>query len=110
MFIPPECRQRLIADIYAATVPGGALVLVEKTLGNSAQFDGLLVDSFYDIKRSHGYTEEQIQTKRRSLRGVLMPQTAEANEAMLRAEGFDVQPFWRALNFCGWIAVKKAGV
>ena len=108
MFIPPECRQWLIADIYAATVPGGALVLVEKTLGVSAALDGVLVDAFYDAKRANGYTEEQIQSKRQSLRGVLMPLTAEANEAMLRAEGFDVQPFWRALNFVGWIAVKPA--
>ncbi|HEY0008051.1 MAG TPA: hypothetical protein VGB55_04955 [Tepidisphaeraceae bacterium] len=110
MFIPPECRQRLIADIYAATVPGGALLLVEKTIGNDAESDRLLVSSYYDMKRAHGYTEEQIEAKRQSLRGVLMPLTAEANEAMLRAEGFKVQPFWRALQFSGWLARKpKAG-
>lgn len=101
MFVPPECRQRLLADIYESTVPGGALILVEKTLANSAGFDRLLVDSYYDLKRANGYTQEQIDAKRKSLRGVLMPLTAEANEAMLRAEGFDVQPFWRALNFAG---------
>jgi tRNA (cmo5U34)-methyltransferase len=111
MFVAPECRQRLIADIYASTVPGGALIFVEKTLGGTADFDRLLVDTYYDLKRSHDYTESEIQSKRCSLRGVLMPLTAEANEALLRAEGFAVQPFWRALNFCGWLAVKpKVGV
>ena len=110
MFVPPECRQRLVADVYRSTVPGGAFILVEKTLGVSADLDHLLVETYYDLKRTNGYTEEQIQSKRKSLRGVLMPLTAEANEAMLRAEGFQVQPFWRALNFAGWVAVKpKAG-
>ena len=102
--------QRLIADVYRATVPGGALIFVEKTIGDSADLDSLLVDSYYDHKRANGYSEEQIQSKRQSLRGVLMPFTASANEALLRSEGFNIQPFWRALNFCGWLAIKsKAG-
>jgi tRNA (cmo5U34)-methyltransferase len=110
MFVPPECRQRLVADVYRSTVPGGAFILVEKSLGVSADFDRLLTDTFHGHKRGNGYTQEQIDAKRKSLRGVLMPLTAEANEAMLRAEGFHVQPFWRALNFAGWLAVKpKAG-
>ncbi len=106
MFIPPECRQRLVADVFAATRPGGAMLLVEKTLGETAASDRLLVDTYYDMKRRNGYTQDQVDAKRRSLRGVLMPMTATGNERMLRAEGFTVQPFWRSLNFAGWLAVK----
>ncbi len=109
MFVPPEYRQQLVADVYRATVPGGAMVWVEKTLGASADLDRLLVDAYYDHKRAAGYTQDQIDSKRQSLRGVLMPLTADGNEQLLRSEGWVVQPFWRALNFAGWVAVKPKG-
>ncbi len=109
-FVPIECRQRVIADAYRILRPGGAMIVVEKTLGNDAAADRLLVDSYYTQKRAAGYGQEEIEAKRKSLQGVLVPLTADANVSMLRAEGFRVQEFWRALQFAAWIAVKpKAG-
>ena len=109
MFVPPECRQKLVADIFASTVPGGALLVVEKTIANNAEFDRLLVDAFYAGKSDRGYTAEQIEAKRKSLRRVLMPLTSDGVESLLRAEGFHVQPFWRSLQFAGWLAVVPKG-
>jgi tRNA (cmo5U34)-methyltransferase len=105
-FLPVEYRQRLIADAFQSLRPGGVLVLVEKVLGPDADADRLLVRSYYDLKRANGYTQDQIESKRKSLEGVLSPLTAAANVAMLQAEGFRVSQFWQALNFAGWLAVK----
>lgn len=108
-FVPIECRQRVIADAYRLLRTGGAMIVVEKVLGPDAAGDRLLVDAYYAMKRANGYSTDDIETKRKSLQGVLVPQTAEANEQMLRAEGFRVYRFWQALNFAGWVAVKPKG-
>ena len=45
---------------------------------------------------------------RASLEGVLVPVTAEWNEAMLHAAGFrQVECFWRWMNFAGWLAIRE---
>jgi tRNA (cmo5U34)-methyltransferase len=108
-FIPVEYRQRIVADIFRMLRPGGAFVLVEKIIGGDADSNSLLVDSYYDLKRRNGYSQDQIDAKRKSLEGVLVPMTAASNVAMLEAEGFHAVPFWRALNFAGWIGIKPKG-
>jgi tRNA (cmo5U34)-methyltransferase len=107
-FVPIEYRARVVHDIYEHTVPGGALVLVEKVLGNSNATDRLMTDLYHGLKRAHGYGEEEIERKRLSLEGVLVPVAANWNEDLLRRAGFDdVECFWRCLNFAGWVAVKR---
>lgn len=107
-FTPIEYRQRILRNIYNHTVPGGAVVLVEKVLGATADIDRLMVDVYYNHKRAKGYTEDQIQRKRLSLEGVLVPVTAGWNEELLKMAGFhDIDCFWRWMNFSGWIAVKE---
>ncbi len=109
-FVPIEYRQRVVADVYRQTQPGGAFIVVEKVLADDAATDRLYVDAYYGLKKEHGYTEEQIDAKRRSLEGVLVPLTSAGNEQLLRAEGFSVSRFWQWCNFAGWLAVKpKAG-
>lgn len=106
-FVPIEHRQRVVRDAYAALMPGGALVLVEKVLGSSAEGHALLTRAYHGFKRGNGYTQEDVDRKALALEGVLVPQTAEANEDMLRREGFrTVEPFWRYLCFAAWVAVK----
>lgn len=107
-FTPIEYRQRILRDVWKHTAPGGCLVLVEKVLGATAEIDSWMVDIYYDMKRRNGYTDDQIQRKRLSLEGVLVPVTAAWNEELLRMAGFsEVDCFWRWMNFAGWIAVKE---
>lgn len=107
-FTPIEYRQRILRDVYKSTLPGGALILVEKVLGATAEMDKEMVDLYYGMKRENGYTEEQIQRKRFSLEGVLVPVTAKWNEELLYMAGFrQVDCFWRWMNFAAWIAVKE---
>ncbi len=107
-FVPIEFRQQLVRQIRSSLVPGGALILVEKVLGATAHLDDVLVAEYLDMKRRNGYTEEQIERKRLSLQGVLVPVTARWNEDMLRAAGFsEIDCFWRQMNFAGWLAVAR---
>ena len=108
-FTPIEYRQAILQRVYQHMLPGGAFILVEKVLGSSANLDRVLVEQYYGLKRGNGYSEEQIQRKRMSLEGVLVPVTAQWNEQLLRTAGFtEVECFWRNLNFAGWVALKPA--
>lgn len=106
-FIPIEYRHTLLSKIYESTIHGGAVVLVEKVLGNTGLFDKAMVETYYEMKRQNQYSQEQIERKRLSLEGVLVPITARWNEDLLKQTGFKhVDCFWRWMNFAGWIAVK----
>ena len=81
--------------------------MVEKVLGDTYDMDRLLVSEYYDMKSDNQYSQEQIQSKRKSLEGVLVPVTAKWNEDILTKGGFSqVECFWRCLNFAGWVAIK----
>jgi tRNA (cmo5U34)-methyltransferase len=106
-FTPIEYRLRILRDIFKTTIPGGALLLVEKVLGASAEIDAQLVKQYYALKTANGYSTEEIERKRLSLEGVLVPVTAKWNEELLRMAGFaQVDCFWRWMNFAAWVAVK----
>ncbi len=106
-FIPIEYRQAILASAYASLRSGGAFILVEKILGTNAHLNSTFVDLYYGMKGRNGYTEEEINSKRIALEGVLVPVTANWNEQLLRDAGFtQVECFWRNLNFAGWIAIK----
>ncbi len=78
-FVPIEHRQRVVRDIFRHTRPGGAVILVEKVLGATAGIDDMMVNAYLRMKAAHGYTTEQIDRKRASLEGVLVPLTAAWN-------------------------------
>ncbi len=107
-FIPMEYRQQVIRSAYEALAPGGAMIMVEKVLGNTASIDAQFVRHYLESKLENGYSVEEVERKRLSLEGVLVPMTAQWNEQMLRHAGFSqVDCFWRWLNFAGWIALKN---
>jgi tRNA (cmo5U34)-methyltransferase len=106
-FIPIEYRQQLLSKIYQSLAPKGALILVEKILGNTGYIDDLMIDAYLNFKSGNGYTDYEIQRKRLSLEGVLVPIKSKWNEENLRDAGFSqIDCFWRWMNFSGWIAIK----
>ncbi|MBE2198112.1 MAG: methyltransferase domain-containing protein [Anaerolinea sp.] len=106
-FTPIEYRLRIVKNIYDHLVPGGALILVEKVLGASADIDETVVRIYYQLKAQNGYSQDQIERKRLSLEGVLVPVTARWNEELLALSGFrEIDCFWRWMNFAGWVAIK----
>jgi tRNA (cmo5U34)-methyltransferase len=107
MFTPIEYRFDILSAAFAHTTPGGAFILVEKILGADACTNAALLEVYLDHKRRMGYSNEEINRKRLSLEGVLVPVTAASNEQLIRGAGFQhVECFWRCLNFCAWLAVK----
>ena len=106
-FTPIEYRLEIVGRVFDALEPGGAFILVEKVLGSGPSLNRLFVEEYLALKERNGYSRDEIDRKRFSLEGVLVPVTAAWNEDMLRGCGFrSVDCFWRHLNFAGWIAVK----
>lgn len=106
-FTPIEYRQAIFRRIAESLAPDGALILVEKVLGASAEIDELLVERYLALKARNGYSTEEIDRKRHSLEGVLVPVTADWNVELLRSAGFRrIDCFWRFLNFAGWVAIR----
>lgn len=86
---------------------GACLILVEKNICNDNYTNEMFVDLYYDIKRRNGYTEEQIEAKKKSLRGILVPVKERWNVELLKDAGFKhIDAFWKCLNFSGYIAIK----
>lgn len=106
-FTPIEYRQKILRNIYKSLLPGGAFIFVEKVLGDTAEVNENLVKIYYDLKTDAGYSIEEIERKRLSLEGVLVPVTARWNTDLLKSTGFEaIDCFWRWMNFAGWIAIK----
>jgi tRNA (cmo5U34)-methyltransferase len=106
-FTPIEYRQQILRRVWQHTLPGGALVLVEKLIGATADLDGLFVRQYRALKAAHGYSAEQIDRKALALEGVLVPVTDGWNRELLRTAGFaEVDCFWRWLNFAAYVAVR----
>lgn len=106
-FIRPLRRERLVADVYRGLNDQGALVLVEKVLGEESLFNRLFIKYYYDMKRRHGYSELEISQKREALENVLIPYKLLENRELLLRTGFRyVDVFFKWYNFCGMVAVK----
>ena len=106
-FTPIEYRHKILSNIYKNLVSGGCFIMVEKVLGNSTDINNIMVKSYYSKKAENGYTKEDIERKRLSLEGVLVPITSDWNIELLKNTGFkEVDVFWRWMNFVGYIAIK----
>jgi tRNA (cmo5U34)-methyltransferase len=107
MFVPVDTRLKLLSDVYELLYDGGAFIMVEKMLGEGSAIDELLVGEYYRHKADMGYSNDDIERKRLSLQGVLVPSQPSTHIDNLKTLGFrHVDCFWRWMNFAGFIAVK----
>ena len=73
-----------------------------------AEIDDALAGLYYALKAANGYSYDDIERKKLSLEGVLVPLTCQANEDYLSGAGFaHLDCFWRWCNFAGWLALKE---
>ena len=106
-FIPKRKRKQIIKKIYDGLNEGGALIIVEKLVGNNARFDEMFIELYHDFKYTNGLNEKEIFAKSRAIRGVMSPNTVKENIDMLQSVGFkDVDMFFKWCNFGGFIAIK----
>jgi tRNA (cmo5U34)-methyltransferase len=107
MFVPINYRRMIVSQAAKKTRSGGAFVLVEKVLGSNTFVDDILQASYHLQKTRNGYSPDDVNRKRLSLEGVLVPLEAEWNEQLLRRSGFsDVECFWGWGPFRAWVGVK----
>ena len=106
-FVRPLRRERLIRSIYEQLPEHGAVLLVEKVLGESSLFNRLFIDYYYDFKRRNEYSDMEIAQKREALENVLVPYKLDENRELLSGCGFrHVEVFFKWYNFSGLVAVK----
>ena len=108
-FTPIEYRQRIYAELYKRLKPGGALIVMEKVRGISADMDDLLRDLYYDENARNGLSQEATEKKRKSIERFLVPETDAQNHENLYQAGFSkykVARFWQDLQFCSYLAIK----
>lgn len=107
MFVPVNYRLRLLRECRDILHEGGALILVEKTLGEGPVLDDVFAANYHAKKVLSGYSPDEVERKRLALEGVLVPMPGSFTEEMLRRSGFrEVDTFWAAFSFRGWVAVK----
>lgn len=106
-FIDPAQRDRLIARIHKALLPGGALLLSEKIRIEDGDSNQLITELHHGFKRAMGYSDLEIAQKRASLERVLIPETSEQHLARMRTSGFTQACTWfQCFNFCSFLGVK----
>lgn len=106
-FIPPSVREDLLADIFEGMVPGGILLMAEKTDHANPDMSRLQQDFYYRFKKENGYSELEISQKREALENVLLPETVAAHLERLRRIGFGPVDLWfQWFNFAAFIARK----
>ncbi len=108
-FVPPKKRGTMLKTIHKNLAPGGALILIEKVIGQTKGLEKLFINEHHRFKKKRGYSQMEIARKRQALEKVLVPMTAKENEAMIKRAGFqETEAFFRWCNFIGWVAVKAS--
>lgn len=106
-FIPPEHRLALLSRIRHSLVPGGALILSEKTRAADPEEDRLMTALHEEFKRANGYSELEISRKRAALEQVLIPEEPGLHLERLSKAGFPHCARWfqclSFVSFVGWI-------
>ena len=109
-FVGLRDRQVVLENLRRALEPAGTLVLFEKVLAPTARLQDVGEGVYFDFKRRHGFSNDEIAEKTRSLRGVLQPLSAAQNEAMLERAGFaEIARVFRWMAFDGVIAAASTG-
>jgi tRNA (cmo5U34)-methyltransferase len=82
-------------------------IFAEKTVSRYPQINRYFIDLYYNFKRSNGYTETEIASKRESLENILVPYRDDENIEIAINCGFrETELLYKWLNFSCYCAVK----
>ncbi len=89
-FSKPESRQDTVQRVFDSLVPGGIFILAEKLRFDDEKTARLMETLYYDFKRRNGYSETEIEQKKKALEGFLVPFSYDENINLLRSAGFKI--------------------
>ena len=106
-FIRPSVRQLMFDKIYNSLNWGAGFLLFEKVRAPDARFQDMMSSLYVDFKLQQGFSEQEIVSKSRSLKGVLEPFSTQGNIDLMRRAGFvDIMTVFKHLCFEGFLAIK----
>lgn len=107
-FLPREDRDNLVNKVYDSLLPGGVLLISEKTISPDDANQELLTRLYHGFKSDQGYSDLEISQKRDALEAVLIPETVDDHRARLLSAGFNqVLPWYQAFSFISLLAIKN---
>jgi len=106
-FLPSTDRDPVINEIFTGLISNGALLLTEK-IDTENDSEQILIDKLYtDFKKRSGYSELEINQKRKALENVMQVESIGKHHDRLINAGFsNVIPIMQALNFVSLLAIK----
>lgn len=106
-FIHPHARQQVFDRVYESLQWGGAFLLFEKVRAPDARFQDIASQVYQEFKLQQQFSEEEILSKQRSLKGVLEPFSTQGNIDLLKRAGFvDITSVMKWVCFEGFLAIK----
>jgi tRNA (cmo5U34)-methyltransferase len=108
-FMPERNRRAVCRRIYEGLVPGGALIVAEKTFAKMPKTQDMLTSLYLHHKRQH-FTDEEILDKETSLRDLLKPCREPDLIGLLTEIGFkaeNIEGFWRNHLFAAFLCIKQ---
>lgn len=106
-FIDKKNKQLRLNEIFEALPEGGIFILIEKIKGKSQTSDNLFINHYHRFKEKNGYSIEEINAKKDSLKTVLTPDTIGTHLNRLQKAGFKhTDTFFQWYNFASFIAIK----
>jgi tRNA (cmo5U34)-methyltransferase len=105
-FIPIKKRPFLLKKIYKSLNKGGAFIISEKVYLENSFINDIFTFSYYDYKLK-SFTENEILSKQRDLRYIMMPLIESENIEMFKKAGFKkIECLFSSLLFKSWILIK----
>ena len=106
-FIPLASRQILLDTIYKGLLPGGVLILSEKTIFDDDAENDTMNNLHHYMKALNGYDQLEIANKRDALEQVLIPESLDVHQQRIKNAGFIQSHVWlKCFNFISLIAIK----
>ncbi len=102
-FLPVEQRAPLLNRVAEALLPGGVILLAEKTVEADAEAQAEQAELLRAFKQAQGYRDEEIAGKEAALAGVLVPETVAQHRERLTAAG--LRPVWEWARGLGFVSL-----
>jgi tRNA (cmo5U34)-methyltransferase len=106
-FLKQKYRQIMINKIYKSLNWGGAFFFAEKVRSYDARTQDMMNEIYKEWKLANRFTDEEINAKTKSLKGVLDPFSTAGNLKMLKKSGFsDISSIAKFISFEVFLAIK----